>query len=171
MPYHHLALAVRDMKAVHDFYTRAMGFELVRAEIATTPTGGRARHYFYDTGDGEMMAFWELDDPEMPREFPTGISTAAGLPDWVNHIAFRARDLAELEAIRRRWTGLGLEVVEIDHHWCRSIYAKDPSGNLVEFCVTTGPVEDRDRARRALAGDPLDPDPRPRISVHRPDAG
>ena len=32
MPYHHLAIATRDMKATHEFYTDAMGFELVRAE-------------------------------------------------------------------------------------------------------------------------------------------
>ena len=33
--------------------------------------------------------------------------------------------------------GSHLDVVEIDHGWCRSIYATDPNGIMVEFCCTT----------------------------------
>ncbi|HBM88254.1 MAG TPA: VOC family protein, partial [Rhodobiaceae bacterium] len=29
MGYHHLALAAKDMKAIHDFYEGVMGFDLV----------------------------------------------------------------------------------------------------------------------------------------------
>ena len=34
MGYHHLALAARDMAAVHHFYEDVMGFELVKVEVA-----------------------------------------------------------------------------------------------------------------------------------------
>ena len=76
MPYHHLALATHDMKAIDLFYSMAMGFELVKVEVAPTPGGGWAKHFFYDTGNGELMAFWELHDDSLPQDFPTGLSTA-----------------------------------------------------------------------------------------------
>ena len=37
MGFHHLALATRDIKATHEFYTAAMGFELVK--VAVGPAG------------------------------------------------------------------------------------------------------------------------------------
>lgn len=172
MPYHHLALAVRDMRATHAFYTEAMGFELVHVEHAATPEGGVANHFFYDTGNGELLAFWEIDDPAIGRDFPTGLSAAAGLPDWVNHLAFATRDDDELALIRARWLSLGLPVVEIDHRWCRSIYVKDPSDNLIEFSTPPaafGPTS-RDRAARALRGERIEPDPEPRVVRHEPTA-
>ena len=35
MSYHHLAMAARDMAAIHDFYERITGFELVKVEISS----------------------------------------------------------------------------------------------------------------------------------------
>ena len=52
MSYHHIAIATRDMPATHDFYSKAMGFELVRVEKAQTSPDAWAKHFFYDTGDG-----------------------------------------------------------------------------------------------------------------------
>jgi len=45
MGYHHLALAARDMAAVHHFYEDVMGFELVKVEVAPVPDGGWAKHF------------------------------------------------------------------------------------------------------------------------------
>jgi catechol 2,3-dioxygenase-like lactoylglutathione lyase family enzyme len=45
MAFHHLALATNDMAATHRFYTEAMGFELVKAVVAPTPTRGWAKLY------------------------------------------------------------------------------------------------------------------------------
>jgi len=170
MPFHHLALAVKDMKLTHEFYEKAMGFELAHVERAVTPEGGFANHYFYDTGEGELMAFWELQDPAIPEGFPTGLSESAGLPDWVNHLAFACRDKDHLEEITERWRGLGLTVIEMDHHWCHSIYQLDPDGNFVEFSYTTAPhgKEQRERALRAIAGETLPPDAPPDVKLHEP---
>ena len=50
-----------------------------------------------------------------------------------------------------------MDVVEIDHGWCVSIYANDPNGIMVEFCTTTREFSDADaeEAQRLLA----DPEP------------
>ncbi len=169
MPYHHLALATHDMKAIDLFYTRAMGFELVKCERAATPAGGWAKHFFYQTGNGELMAFWELHDDSLPQDFPTSISAAAGLPEWTNHLAFAADDRSDLEARKQRWLENGYDVLEIDHHWCYSIYTKDPNEMLIEFCVTTQAfdVEDAEAARYALTHDDLESSAAPVIRVHK----
>jgi catechol-2,3-dioxygenase len=80
----------------------------------------------------------------------TNISKAAGVPDQINHIAFYAQDMDDLQQRKERWLEAGLQVLEIDHNWCHSIYTKDPNDILVEFCVTTGSFTAQDR-QRALA--------------------
>jgi catechol 2,3-dioxygenase-like lactoylglutathione lyase family enzyme len=161
MAYHHLALATRDARATHLFYTHAMGFELVKAVVAATPGGGWAKHFFYETGGGELMAFWELHDESIPDTWSPAISLGMGLPEWVNHVAFRARDVADLERRRERLLENGYGVMEIDHGWCQSIYTRDPGGTLVEFCTTTRDFDtgDRERALAALL------DPRPALQA------
>ena len=137
MGFHHLAIATRDAKATHGFYTGAMGFELVKVEVAPAGERGWAKHLFYDTGNGELMAFWDFHDAELPDEWSPAISDGLGLPHWANHVAFQARDLEDLAARRRRWLDHGCDVLEIDHGWCTSIYTNDPNGVMVEFCTTT----------------------------------
>jgi catechol 2,3-dioxygenase-like lactoylglutathione lyase family enzyme len=173
MGYHHLAVAVHDMKAIDAFYSQAMGFDLVKVEVAPTPSGeGIAKHFFYETGGGEMMAFWELHDPTLPQDFPTGLSTAAGLPEWVNHYAFSADGPDDLQKRKQRLLDSGYDVLEIDHHWCYSIYTKDPNGTLVEFCITTAEFdgEDHANARRALRGEEIPGSQPPVVTVHRTEA-
>jgi len=160
MGYHHLALAARDMKALHHFYEKVMGFELVKAEIGPSPEGGWAKHFFYRMEDNsKFLAFWEMHDmPGVADDFESNLSKAAGLPDHINHIAFDVADMAELMRRKQDWLNAGLDVMEIDHNWCYSIYTKDPNDNLVEFCVTTGTFtgEDREFALSALERDDLD---------------
>jgi catechol 2,3-dioxygenase-like lactoylglutathione lyase family enzyme len=146
MGFHHLAIATRDLMANHAFYTGAMGFELARTNVAPTDQGGWARHVFYDTGNGEMIAFWDIHDDPTIGEFNSSISEGLGLPQWTNHIAFDAPTLDGLATARQRWLDHGLYVYEIDHGWCTSIYTTDPNGIMVEFCCTTAAVTDADRA-------------------------
>lgn len=164
MGYHHLALACRDIRAIHEFYEGLMGFELVKVEVGPIPAGGWGKHFFYRMeDDSKFIAFWELHEVPGADDFETSISKAAGLPDAINHIAFDVRDMDELRARRQRWLDAGLKVVEIDHNWCYSIYTWDPNGNFVEFCATTGNFEAADRALALAALDsddlPFSPPP------------
>jgi catechol 2,3-dioxygenase-like lactoylglutathione lyase family enzyme len=151
MGYHHLALACKDMQAIHHFYETVMGFELVKAEVGPVREGGWAKHFFYRMeDDSKFIAFWELHDVPGGDTMETNLSKAAGLPDQFNHIAFDVASMEELETRKQQWLGAGLEVLEIDHNWCYSIYTKDPNDNLVEFCATTGSFTGADR-EQALA--------------------
>jgi len=152
MGYHHLALACRDIAAIHAFYEGVMGFELVKVEIGPVPEGGWAKHFFYRMeNDSRFIAFWELHDVPGMESMETNLSKAAGLPDQINHIAFDVEDLDDLQRRKQRWLDAGLQVLEIDHNWCHSIYTKDPNDNLVEFCATTGTFDAADRAAALAA--------------------
>ena len=142
MGFHHVALATHDTAATHAFYTEVMGFLLVKVVAAPTPGdhGGWAKHFFYATGpssDNGMIAFWEIHDPTIGEDYTVDINTVAGLPVWVNHIAFDAPTIDDLHRHRDRWRTHGHHVLEVDHGFCISIYIRDPRGNMVEFCHTT----------------------------------
>ena len=160
MGVHHLAFATKDTEANHRFYTEAMGFELVKVEIAEMGDGW-AKHLFYSTGPtrDQLIAFWELNVPELGDDWSTDISRGQGLPPGINHLAFSADDLEDLARRRERWLANGRDVLEIDHDWCVSVYTEDPNGILVEFCTLTRDFSDGDRAEaaRLLAMTSLEP--------------
>jgi len=161
MAFHHVAVATRDVQGNHRFYTEATGFELVKVVAAKSPEGGWAKHLFYETGGGQLIAFWDLHDDSLPKDYPTAIAAGLGLPLWSNHIAFHATDLDDIKRRRDRWLSHGHDVAEIDHGWCVSIYTTDPNGILVEFCTMTRALDENDRAEalRLLA------DPNPPLAV------
>ena len=152
MGYHHLALAAKDMAETHAFYEDVMGFELVKVEIAPVMGGGWGKHFFYriDGDDSKFIAFWELNNVPDQENIKYDLNEAANTPAGTNHISFDVHTLSELEAWRGKWNAAGLDVLEIDHNWCRSVYTRDPNGNMVEFCLTTGSFENSER-ERALA--------------------
>jgi catechol 2,3-dioxygenase-like lactoylglutathione lyase family enzyme len=169
MAYHHLAVAAKDIEVSHRFYTEAMGFELVKVVTAKTPEGGWAKHLFYETGGGELFALWDLHDEAIGSGWGEGLAKGVGLPVWVNHVAFDARDAGGLDAHKRRWLEHGHDVLEIDHGWCVSIYTEDPGGTLVEWSYTTRDFTDEDRAEaRRLLADPRPPlESAPATRLHR----
>ena len=169
MGYHHLALACRDIQAIHEFYEGLMGFELVKVEIGPVREGGWAKHFFYRMEDDhKFIAFWELHDVPGTENLQTNISKAAGVPEHINHIAFDVQGMEDLQRRKQQWLGAGLKVMEIDHNWCHSIYTRDPNGILVEFCVTTGSftTADREKALRALTADEPEFSPPPASIDH-----
>ncbi len=175
MAYHHLAMAATDMSAIHQFYEGVMGFELVKVEIGPVPEGGWAKHFFYrmNNDDSRFIAFWEMHDVPGGDTVETNLSKAAGVPDQINHIAFDVPDMNALQARKQAWLDAGLDVLEIDHDWCYSVYSKDPNGNLVEFCLTTGSFneDDRKRAIAALTSDDLPfSEPPAKVEFHKPAA-
>ena len=157
MSYHHIGIAVKDIDKAHAFYTKAMGFKLVKAVKRLALEGGWTKHIFYDIGDGELFAIWDLRGMRgvalNDEDWRGGMSTGVGLPFWINHIAFDCKDEAGLEVAKKRWLDNGYHVSEIDHEFIRSIYTIDPDGTLVEFTYDTVPLNEQDveEAHRLLA--------------------
>jgi catechol 2,3-dioxygenase-like lactoylglutathione lyase family enzyme len=157
MPFHHVAVASKDVKKSHKFYTEVMGFKLKKVVKRQTPEGGWTKHIFYDTGEGELFAIWDLRGIEgvvvEPDQWQGGM--ANGLPYWINHIAFDCKDIGGLEEHKQRWLDKGYNVVEVKHEFIHSIYTRDPDGTLVEFTFDTQPLTEADEreAEELLADD------------------
>jgi len=183
MGFHHVALATRDAAATHTFYTEVMGFELVKVHVGPTPTPGDgfSKHFFYATNtdldddpdgqrgsDKDLIAFWEFSCDDIGDDYAVNINAATGLPGWVNHIAFDAPTREALDRHRVRWQEHGHRVLEVDHGFCSSIYLEDPSGNMVEFCLTTRAftAAEQAEAHRKLMEPQPDFDADPSIIVH-----
>jgi catechol 2,3-dioxygenase-like lactoylglutathione lyase family enzyme len=169
MGYHHTAFATRDVKGTHRFYNEVTGFPLAKVIAGPTDRGGMAKHFFYEISPDEFIAFWDLHDDSITKDWSPAISTGQGLPVWVNHLAFKSTDLDDLATRRDRWLSHGVDVMEVDHHWCRSIYAVDPNGIMVEFCTTTQALGQKDREEALLLlDDPNPPIEAPKeVIVHR----
>ena len=88
------------------------------------------------------------------------------------NLAFDAPTLDALNAHKNRWLDYGLDVLEVDHGFCVSIYTRDPNGIMVEFCITTKPLDEATaREAEALLVDPHPPleSPAP-VKLHRANA-
>ncbi len=170
----HIAIAVKDIEKTHEFYTRAMGFDLVKVEIVPQK-GGFARHVFYSTGSSrdQLIAFWDLSNVPGSEEIRTDICRDLGLDPLTNHLAFTAEDMDDLERRRHRWLEYGRDVLEIDHNWIHSIYTEDPDGIAVEFAVMTREFTEAD-ATEALAllqsSSPPMQTEEPKIAFHKSEA-
>ena len=171
----HLALVCRDMARTVDFYTRVMGFPLVKTiELPA----GMGQHFFFDIGGGDSLAFFWF--PDAPDAVP-GVSAPAARPDVgdltsavgsMNHVAF---DVApeRMEEYRDRLLADGVDCSEIVNHddsewtvaktmhpgvFVRSLYFQDPDGILLELAAWTRTFDDADvRHAPATAAAPAAP--------------
>jgi catechol 2,3-dioxygenase-like lactoylglutathione lyase family enzyme len=146
---HHVAITPSDFNTSKEFYTEVMGFPLVAAVKRQAMGGvdaGWTKHVFFDTGHGSLLALWDLHLTGLePGSWKAPISEGLGLPWWINHLAFSVDSLEALEERKQHWLSHGMKVSEVDHDFIRSIYTRDPDGNLVEFTVDTRPLNESDR--------------------------
>ena len=109
MPFSHIALATSDIEATHRFYTGPMGFRLAKVVAAPTPGDtGWARHVFYDCGEGEYIAFWDIHDATIPAVRGDLYEPVAG--QQFDRIVAHARRLASGEHLAHAG-GMALAVV------------------------------------------------------------
>jgi glyoxylase I family protein len=131
----HLAYLTWDTAATVQFYEEVLGFPLVYTIVedkipSAGITGQPFLHTFFDMGQGELLAFIEIDG--LPPEQPD-----TSIPSWARHVAIRLDSLEALEARRQDLLGKGAPVTEVHGHGAsRSIYLFDPNGVRLEFCVS-----------------------------------
>ena len=122
----HLALVTPDMDATVRFYHGVLGMRLVSTVMA-----GPMRHYFFEIGPENTVAFFEVKGAE-------AFSAPAGIPDRLrkaqfDHLSFNLPDEEAMLALRDRLRRAGCEVTEVvDHGFVRSIYFNDPNGIALE---------------------------------------
>jgi catechol 2,3-dioxygenase-like lactoylglutathione lyase family enzyme len=123
----HLALVTADMDQTVRFWHGVLGARLV-ATIGT-PT---FRHYFFETGQGSTVAFFEYRDQPLER-----FAKPAGIPypkaSQFDHLSLDLADEEALQRLQARLKAHGCEVTDVvDHGVMRSIYFTDPNGLALE---------------------------------------
>jgi catechol 2,3-dioxygenase-like lactoylglutathione lyase family enzyme len=146
----HLALVTPDMDATVRFYAGVLGMRLVATTMA-----GPMRHYFFEMGPENTVAFFEIHGIKSFAK-PAG-GPPPEFPIQLDHISFNLPDEDALEALRARLEAFGSEVTEVvDHGFVRSIYFTDPHGIALEASWwaidATGRPADYDDRR--VFGDP-----------------
>ena len=151
----HLALITTDMDATVRFYHGVLGARLV-ATIGTPAF----RHYFFEFGPEQTVAFFEYQGAELQP-----FSKPAGIPDpravQFDHLSFNLPDEEALESLRRRLKEHDCEVTDVvDHGVMHSIYFTDPNGIALEasWWVIDATGRDTDYGDRNLFAD-TDPVP------------
>jgi catechol 2,3-dioxygenase-like lactoylglutathione lyase family enzyme len=148
----HLALVCADMDRTVAFYRDLLGLRLTKTiELPD----GLGRHFFFDIGNGDSLAFFWFPDG---RPASPGVAAPAALPGLgdmrsavgsMNHVAF---DVApeQIDPSARRLRRAGVEVLGPVNHddseagwslelhdgvFMRSIYFFDPDGLCLELAA------------------------------------
>jgi len=146
----HLALVTSDMDATVRFYHGVLGMRLVATVMA-----GPMRHYFFELGPGNTVAFFEVDGAD-------DFAAPAGIPDRLrkaqfDHLSFNLPDEQALLDLRDRLKAAGSEVTDVvDHGFVRSVYFTDPHGIALEasWWVIDATGRAADYGDERLFGDP-----------------
>jgi len=123
----HLALVTTDMDATVRFWHGVLG-----ARLVTTLATPAFRHYFFEIGPGDTVAFFEYIGVEMDT-----FAKPAGVPyrqaSQFDHLSLDVADEDALMRLRDRLKEHGCEVTDVvDHGFIRSIYFNDPNGIALE---------------------------------------
>ena len=125
----HLALVTPDMDATVRFYHGVLGMRVV-----ASLSNGPMRHYFFEIGAQNTVAFFEWDGTDVDTESvvkPAGIPPT--FPTQFDHISFNLPDEQALVDLQARLTEYAVGVTEIvDHGFMRSVYFTDPNGIALE---------------------------------------
>jgi catechol 2,3-dioxygenase-like lactoylglutathione lyase family enzyme len=138
---HHLAICTKDIKKQIEFFTQAVGGELVA--LYWMHGVDKTFHGFVNFGKGCSIAF--VQSPEIGEIQPQkGVSHAAWTAAPVaggamQHLALNVDREADLLASRDRVRSYGNWVMgPIDHGFCKSIYLAAPEGIMLEFSTSEG---------------------------------
>src|SRR5215467_14217069 len=144
--YSHVGLSTLDLERTRTFWEGVLGFKAVRCDTMAIKEGGQIRHVFFETGQGQLVAFMEPRGVAgIPAEYDAGINRGLGVPEAFYHLAFDVGSVEALEAKRAELIARGVAVSPVvDHEWMKSIYFKDPNGVMLEFACTTRRVGDED---------------------------
>lgn len=130
---HHNAYVTRDMEATRRFYEELIGLPLVATWCESDELFGKTRtycHCFFALADGSALTFFQFADEGDQRQFGPDLPSSPFV-----HLALKV-DAAAQAAIEGRLVEAGYQepqIYSLDHGYCRSFYAKDPNGLILEF--------------------------------------
>jgi glyoxylase I family protein len=148
---HHTAYVSKNLEETRKFYEDVIGLPLMAAWCESDELFGAVRtycHLFFGLGDGGALAFFQFEKEEDQKLF------GPKMPETpFHHIALKVdKDVqAQIEERLRKAGYQEPRIFVLEHGYCRSLYATDPDGMIVEFTLDHPDVEKINAARRADA--------------------
>jgi catechol 2,3-dioxygenase-like lactoylglutathione lyase family enzyme len=154
---HHTAYVSKDLEKTRAFYEDIIGLPLVATWCESDELFGEMRtycHCFFGLADGSALAFFQFANERDQQLFGPKMPASP-----FHHIALNV-DAETQKTIAERLEKAGCRAPQtyvLEHGYCRSLYATDPDGMIVELtcdnptAVTTEVEEERRKnARREL---------------------
>ena len=148
---HHTAYVSKNLEATRKFYEDVIGLPLVATWCESDMLFGAERtycHVFFQLQDGGALAFFQFARPEDQALFGAKMSDTP-----FHHIALKV-DAEAQRGIEERLRAAGYQEPQmyvLEHGYCRSVYAVDPDGMIVEFTVDHPDADKINATRRADA--------------------
>jgi len=148
---HHTAYVSKNLEATRKFYEDVIGLPLVATWCESDMLFGAERtycHCFFGLGDGGALAFFQFANAEDQKLF------GPKMPDTpFQHVALKVEPHVQvgIEERLRKAGYMEPQIYVLDHGYCRSLYAADPDGMLVEFTVDHQDADKINATRRADA--------------------
>lgn len=139
---HHAAFRCKDAKETVEFYTQVLGLKFIHAmgedHVPSTGAYSPHIHIFFQMEDGSCIAFFEL-----PNDDGATSGRDPATPGWVQHFAFRVKDVETQLKAKADMEAKGIKVLGPINHddFLQSIYFFDPSGHRLELGVHTATRE------------------------------
>jgi catechol-2,3-dioxygenase len=93
---------------------------------------GPMRHYFFEIGAGNTIAFFEWANEDIDT-FTKPAGVPPSFPTQFDHVSFDLPDEQALVDLRDRLRSADVECTEVvDHDFIRSVYFNDPNGIALE---------------------------------------
>jgi catechol 2,3-dioxygenase-like lactoylglutathione lyase family enzyme len=148
---HHTAYVSGNLETTRRFYEDVIGLPLVATWCESDMLFGAERtycHCFFGLADGSALAFFQFANAEDQKLF------GPKMPDTpFHHIALKVEaDVQKGIENRLREAGYAEpKMYVLEHGYCRSLYAVDPDGMIIEFTVDHPDVDTIDAKRRSDA--------------------
>jgi glyoxylase I family protein len=132
---HHNAYVTRDMEATRHFYEDLLGMPLVATWCESDQLFGAERtycHCFFGLADDSALAFFQFAKPEDQDLFGPKMP-----PSPFHHIALNCDAETQRQAHQRLMAAGYKEpdIYVLEHGYCKSLYATDPNGMIIELTV------------------------------------
>jgi catechol 2,3-dioxygenase-like lactoylglutathione lyase family enzyme len=130
---HHTAYVSKDLEKTRAFYEDIIGLPLAATWRESDELFGEVRtycHCFFELEDGSALAFFQFVNERDQKLFGPDMPATP-----FKHIALNV-DAATQQAIEARLARAGYKAPDtyvLEHGYCRSLYATDPNGMIVEL--------------------------------------
>jgi len=148
---HHNAYVTADMEATRHFYEDLLGMPLTATWCEIDELLGAERvycHCFFGLADGSALAFFQFAKPEDQQMFGPKMAFSP-----FHHIALKVEKAVQANA-EKNLVAAGYkepQMFVLEHGYCRSLYATDPNGMIIELTVDAPVAEAGAEERQRMA--------------------